>query len=86
MGDLQNHFAALQVAGFYLREKKLLNCEVLTVQDGTATQLLSFTKVMTSAFPPSRSLLSGHAQVTEKPLIAQEGAVALATFACESHD
>ena len=61
MGDLQNHFAALQVAGFSLRERKLLELRILTVQDGTATELLLLAKVMTNACPPSCSLLSGHA-------------------------
>ena len=42
-----------------------LNCEVLTAQDGAATQLLSFTKVMTNDFHPSQLLCPGHAKVTE---------------------
>ena len=47
-----NYFAALQVARLSLRGRKLLELRILTVQDGTATQLLSFTKVMTSDFLP----------------------------------
>ena len=63
--NFKKYFAALQVARVFLRERKLLELRILTVQDGTATQLLSFTKVMTSDFPLSRSLLSGHAKVTK---------------------
>ena len=68
------------VARGMLRERKLLELRILTVQDGTATQLLSFTKVMTSDFPLSRSLLSGHARVTEKPKSRRNTARFLTVF------
>ena len=43
------------------------------MQDGTATKLLSFTKVMTNDFPLSRSLLSGHAKVTKIANLRRNG-------------
>ena len=52
---VENYFAALQVARLSLRERKLLELRILTVQDGTATQLLSFTKVMTNDLTPRGS-------------------------------
>ena len=52
------------VAGFSLRERKLLELRILTAQDGAATELLLLAKVMTNdvlprapSFPDTHELL-----------------------------
>ena len=68
------------VARGMLRERKLLELRILTAQDGAATELLLLAKVMTNDFPLSRSLLAGHAQVTEKPKSRRNAAQFLTVF------
>ena len=65
IGNFTKSFCGFTSRKAVFAREEALKLRILTVQDGTATQLLSFTKVMTNDFPLSRSLLSGHAKVTK---------------------
>ena len=66
-GNFTNSFCGFTSRRVVLRGRTRLELRILTAQDGAATELLLLAKVMTNACPPSRSLLSGHAQFTKKP-------------------